>query len=438
MAAALANHRFSNAVLITATLPIAVVYAWRTLLGPIVVPSSDPVDLFEVYVPTGATLAAGGDPYSQCTGRACWIGLTNAASTYPPVVSWLSQPLHNVDHAVLGAVALVVAQAFVALFVLTIARALRLQGWQAVVLVAITAIAFPPLIDQVVQRNIEVVLLGVSAVWLAGWLAGDRWWAGAALGLGLALKLVQAPLLALGIWGRRWATSLVAVLVLAALWLIGAPQYLPEYFLKVVPALNTGTGYAMDIAPVSTVARLLHPASIYGLDSGIDATVRAIGAAISLTVVIVTVIVLRSPRADRTGRGLEAAAVVAASPLIVAVVRPGHLLVLLLPMIVLGTFAVRERIPWLAAAVAVSWLLTGPVYLWYTNLVAAGISGPLFAPGEEIAILGVVILWVASIRAVAAHRLIRQRESSQQRFDSPIGRLAGSESAAVASSTDVR
>ena len=199
--------------------------------------------------------------------------------------------------------------------------------------------------------------------------------------------------------------------------------------------MNTGTGYAMDIAPVSTVARLLHPASIYGLDSGIDTTVRVIGAAISLAVVMMTVIVLRSPRADRMGRGLEAAAVVAASPLIVAVVRPGHLLVLLLPIIVLGTFAIRERIPWLAAAVAVSWLLTGPVYLWYTNLVAAGISGPLFAPGEEIAILGVVILWVASIRAVAAHRLIRPQESHQQRLDTP---SRGVQSAAVASSTDRR
>ena len=58
----------------------------------------------------------------------------------------------------------------------------------------------------------------------------------------------------------------MAVLVVAVLWLIGSPQYLPEYFLKVVPDLNTGTGYAMDIAPVGAVARLLHPASIYGLD----------------------------------------------------------------------------------------------------------------------------------------------------------------------------
>lgn len=167
-----------------------------------------------------------------------------------------------------------------------------------------------------------------------------------------------------GLWGRRRAITVVAVLVVAGLWLTGSPQYLPGYFLKVVPALNTGTGYAMDSAPVGAVARLLHPASIYGLDQGVDATVRMIAGAISVTVLIVTAIALWSPRADGTGRGLEAAAAVAAAPLIVAVVRPGHLLLLLLPMLVLGTYAIRERIRWLGVAVAVSWMLTGPAYLW--------------------------------------------------------------------------
>ena len=400
MAAALANRRFANATLIASGTPILVVYAWRTLFGPILSPSSDPVDFFEDYVPTGAMVASGHDPYSQCLSRACWIGLTNAWSVYPPIVSWLSQPLAHVDQAALGAAALVVAQACVALFIWTMARALRVRGWQPVAMFVIAAIAFPPLIDQVVQRNIEVLLLSLSGVWLMGWVAGDRWWAGAAIGLGFALKLVQAPLLLLGVWGRRSAITVVAVLVVAVLWLIGSPQYLPEYFLKVVPDLNTGTGYAMDIAPVGAVARLLHPASIYGLVPGVDTTVRIIAGAISATVLIMTAITLWSPRADRTGRSLEAAAVVAATPLIVAVVRPGHLLLLLLPMLVLGTFAIQQRLLWLGVAVAVSWILTGPAYLWYTNLYAEGVRGPLMAAGAEIALLGTVILWLTSLRAL--------------------------------------
>jgi len=399
-AAAVANRRFSNTILIASGAPIFVVYAWRTLIGPILSPSSDPVDFFEDYVPTGAMVASGHDPYSQCLSRACWIGLTNAWSVYPPVVSWLSQPLGLVNRAALGAAALVVAQACLALFIWSIARALQVRGWQPVAMFVIAAIAFPPLIDQVVQRNIEVLLLSVSGVWLLGWVAGDRWWAGAAIGVGVALKLVQGPLLLLGAWGRRRAITLVAVLVVAVLWLIGSPQYLPEYLLKIVPELNTGTGYAMDIAPVGAVARLLHPASIYGLVQGVDTTVRIIAGAISATVVIMTVITLWSPRADRSGRALEAAAVVAATPLIVAVVRPGHLLLLLLPMLVLGTFAVRERRVWLGILIAASWILTGPAYLWYTNLYAEGIRGPLMAAGAEISLVGMVILWLTSLRAL--------------------------------------
>ena len=431
MAAALANRRFANATLMAAGTPILVLYAWRTLFGPILSPSSDPVDFFEVYVPTGAMVASGHDPYTQCLSRTCWIGLTNAWTDYPPVVSWLSQPLALVDQAVLGAAALVVAQACVALFIWATARALRVQGWQPVAMFVIAAIAFPPLIDQIVQRNLEVLLLGVSGVWVMGWVAGDRWWAGAALGLGLALKLVQAPLLLLGVWGRRRAITLVAVLVVAVLWLIGSPQYLPEYFLRIVPELNTGTGYAMDIAPVGALARLFHPASIYGLVPGVDTTVRILAAAISATVLIMTAITLWSPRADRTGRALEASAVVAATPLIVAVVRPGHLLLLLLPMLALGTFAVRERLLWLGVAVAVSWILTGPAYLWYTNLYAEGIRGPLMAAGAEIALLGTVILWLTSLRALrlATPSLLGNRDATVQQS----GRMADRAEKGVAS-----
>jgi hypothetical protein len=380
--------------------PIVLLYLWRTLVGPIVSPGSEPVDFFEVYVPTGAMVASGQDPYSQCHGRACWLGLTQAWTDYPPVVSWLTQPLANIDPMVLGAVALLVAQACVVLFLWAFSRAVDVPNWRQFAVLVIAVIAFPPLIDQIIQRNIQVLLLGLSGVWLLGWVAGDRWWAGAALGLGMALKLVQAPLLALGAWGRRWVTTSVAIAVFVVLWVVGSPQYLPEYLLKVIPEVNTGTGYAMDIAPLGAVARFLHPASIYGIDQGVDLTVRAISAVISLTVFIVTILALWAPRKDRSGRSLEAAAVVAATPLMVTVVRPGHMLLLLLPVLVLATFAFRERIVWLGVAVAVSWTLMGPAYLWYTNLFAAGFRGPLMTAGEELSLLGMVILWLASVRVL--------------------------------------
>ena len=63
-------------------------------------------------------------------------------------------------------------------------------------------------------------------------------------------------------------------------------------------------------------------------------------------------------------------------------------------------FAIRERLLWLGASVVVSWILTGPAYLWYTNLFAEGVRGPLMAAGAEIALLGTAILWLISLWAL--------------------------------------
>lgn len=400
---ALANRRFQLVLLLLAGVPVAAAYLWRTVVAPIGYAGSDPVDFFEDYVPTGRMLANGLDPYSLCMSRACWIGLTDAWSVYPPVVSWLSQPLYHVEHNGLGIGALLAAQACVAVFLWAMAKGLAIRNWKALVLMGLVVMAFPPLIDQVVQRNIEVLLLAVSGIWFAGWVGGDRWWAGAALGTGIALKLVQAPLLLLVAWRQRFRMGITAVVTFFAFWAVGAPQLLPEYLTKVLPSINAGTGYAMDIAPVGAVARLFHPGSLFGQGSGIDPTVRAIGFAISLGVLMLSAYSLRTPMSDPTGLGLQASAVVAATPLMVAVVRPGHLLLLLLPMLVVGTLAVRTHQLGIGVAVGISWLLTGPLYLWYTNLVALSVRGAFVRPGEEIALLGVVILWITSLVAVRRH-----------------------------------
>lgn len=403
--AALANRRFQSVLALVAGGPILLSYLWRTLLSPIIAPGTDPVDFFEDYVPTGRLLATGQNPYSECMSRACWKGLTNAWSVYPPVVSWLSQPLWPLDHALLGAGALLVAQVCVVLFVGLMVRTLAIRDWRAILVAAVAVCSFPPLVDQVVQRNIEVILLAVSAIWFAGWVAGDRWWGGIALGLGVAVKLVQAPLFLLTVWGRRMRTAVAATVVAVVLWAVAAPQYLPEYLFRVVPQLNAGTGYAMDIAPIGTIARLLHPTSLFGgQPSGVDATVRTIALGVTLIVTIATVLAIRSPAHDARGRALEAAAVVAATPLVITVVRPGHLLLLLLPVLVVGAVAWRERRALLGVTVLVSWVLMGPAYLWYTNLVALGFRGAFVRPGEEMAIIGAALLWLACLVALDRRR----------------------------------
>jgi hypothetical protein len=80
----------------------------------------------------------------------------------------------------------------------------------------------------------------------SSWLCGDRWWGGAGLGVGLAVKLVQAPLVLLSLWCRRWVTVAVAAATWAVLWSVAAPRFLPEYLFQVLPSVGQGSGEEMD------------------------------------------------------------------------------------------------------------------------------------------------------------------------------------------------
>ncbi len=397
------RRQFRWLLLAISGMAIGIQYGWQTLITPALFPGSSPVDFIEDYVGSAQLMLAGVDPYSACHTRACWADLANTASVYPPVVTWLSLPLAHIDKTVSGDAALVAMQVFVVIFLFTIAKALNVHDRQAIVALAIITIAFPPLIGEIVKRNLEVLLLALSGIWFWGYVLGDRWWSGAALGIGLALKLVQAPLLFLGIWCRRWVTTVAALVAFAVLWAVGAPQYLPEFITRVLPGFNTGTGFAMDVAPVATLARLFHPGSMYGYGSGVDLTVRVLSYVIAGAVVLLTVISVGSPRSDRDGRALEAAAVVAATPLVLAVVRPGHLLLLLLPIAVLLIAGVRNR-DWISVALVVAgWALMGPVYLAASNVLAAGIGLPWTRIGEETAVAGTILLWAVSLRSLRGH-----------------------------------
>src|SRR5260370_9797017 len=101
--------------------------------------------------------------------------------------------------------------------------------------VELSRFVVPPLIGEIVKRNLEVLLLALSGVWFWGYVLGDRWWSGAALGIGLALKLVQAPLLFLVIWCRRWVTTFAALVAFAILWAIATRNYLPNFSTRSLP-----------------------------------------------------------------------------------------------------------------------------------------------------------------------------------------------------------
>jgi hypothetical protein len=101
------------------------------------------------------------------------------------------------------------------------------------------------------------------------------------------------------------------------------------------------------------------------------------------------------------GRALEAAAIVAATPLIASYSWGTHLALLLLPMFVLTAWAVKSRDWNVLALVAASWLLIGPVHKMLQVLLVSGYANVLVLRViAECGVVGVLALWIACLYAV--------------------------------------
>ncbi len=399
---AFANRRFRTVILVLAGVPIGVAYAWYGVVWPLV--WNQVSDFRQVYLEGARVIATGGDPY-QCSTGFCsghtqgWLGA--AGAVYPPFALWLIQPFARFDPSVADAAALILANVCLGLFIWIVMRSLEVKDWQLKALIALMCVSFAPTLTEVQNRNFQVLLLLMSGVLLMGWRRGDRWWAGLALGLGLAIKLVEAPLLVLGLWGRRWLLVAFAVLTWAGLWILAVPSLLPEYLFRVLPSVGRGSGEEMNVTPLATIARLFHPESLYLVGRGVDTLVLALTAAVSLGVLVLTAWRLRAPRLDPRGRALELAAGFATMPLLLTLGWAGQLILLPLPMTVLVEFGLRQQSRRVLVAVAASWLLIGPVYVSFTNAFAQGFGFPLlFQVWADSALAGVVILWLASLYAL--------------------------------------
>ncbi|OLB92936.1 MAG: hypothetical protein AUI15_19655 [Actinobacteria bacterium 13_2_20CM_2_66_6] len=399
---ALANRRFRTLILLMAGTPIALAYAWYGVVWPLI--WNQVSDFRQVYLEGARVIAAGGDPY-QCNTGFCsghtqgWLGA--AGAVYPPFPLWLTQPFAPFDPLVVDAFALVAANICLGLFIWVVVRSLALNDWQLRALIVLLSVSFAPTLTEVQNRNFQVLLLLLSGLVLVAWQRGDRLWGGAALGLGLAIKLVLAPVLLLGVWGRRWLMVVFGLATWAMLWLLAVPRLLPEYVFQVLPSVGRGSGEEMNVAPLAAVARLFHPESLYLQGRGVDTPVLAVTAAFVVTVLVLTTIRLRTVRPDPGGRALEVSTAFAAAPLLLTLVWAGQLILLLLPMIVLLNFGLRTGSRRVVAAVVVSWLLIGPVYLAFTNAFAIGFGFPiLFQIWSDSALAGVVILWLATLDAL--------------------------------------
>ena len=398
--AALRNRRFRTLLLVVGGAPVALLYVWQALIQPIFL-GGYLGDFQESYLRASQRIAAGQDPYDLCATLGC-LEPTGPQYVMPPVLAWLLQPLVHVDAHVITVGDVLLLNAALALFVWLMLRTLRVRDWQIAALLVLIAIAFEPVVGNVEEGQVNLVLLGLSGVWFAAWVDG-RWWGGIALGAAVAVKLIQGPVVLLVAWRRRWSMLAAAAAAGLVLWLAGAPQYLLEYLLKVLPAVSGGTGFFENHSPGGTLARLFDPNTFIAV-RGSPAPARVLTVVVALAVVAITFGGLRRSK----DRGLDAAAIVAATPLIASYSWGTHLVLLLLPMSVLVVWALR-RSDWLVLGmVAVSWALIGPVHKLLQALLVTGYSDlVVLRILAEAGVVGIAAVWVATLVAVrrSAHDL---------------------------------
>ena len=402
------NRRFRTLLLAIAAVPIAALYVWRTLILPALT-GALPSDFSANYMAAAARIAAGRDPYDLCVIQGCAatagtftpLPLAGAQYVTPLPVGWMLQPLVGADPRLQLAIVIGVLQVALVVFLWTTMRAIRVKDWQLALLLVLVVLGFEPVVGNFDEGQVNLVLLGLSGIWLLAWVAGDRWWGGAALGAAVAIKLLQAPLGLLLLWGRRWRMVLAAALAGAALWLLAVPQYLPEYLFKVAPVLAGGTGLFENHSPGGTVARLLDPGTFLGAVRDTSPAARVITTAIALVTLAITFWIIRQPRSDRTGRALEAAAVVSVGPLVASYSWGTHLVLLLLPMLVLVAWAVHRRDWTVLGLVALGWALIGPGHNWFQVLLVSGYPNLLVLRlMAEFGVVGITAIWIASLLAV--------------------------------------
>jgi arabinofuranan 3-O-arabinosyltransferase len=409
MAAAMQNRAFRSLLLVLAGVPIGALYLWQALIQPLAF-GAYLGDFQESYMRAARRFAEGSDPYDLCRTMGC-LEPTGPQYVMPPPLGWALQPLISVDGHVITVAAILVLNASLFVFLVCVLRALDVRDWQVAVLLLLIAISFEPVIGNIDEGQVNLVLLALSGFWLWGWVGGG-WWAGVPVGLAVAVKMIQAPVGLLILWSRRWWTLVAAVAAGLGLWLLAAPTYLFEYLFSVLPAVSQGTGLYENHSPGGTVTRLFAPETFLGVQRGSPPAARYITIGIALLAIAITVAILRTPAAGRTGRALEAAAVVALTPLVTSYSWGTHLVLLLLPMLVLAVWSIRRRDWTVAAIVFAGYLLLGPGHNRMQTLLVTGYSNLLVLRLlAELGTVGVLSIWIATLLAVRRERSRAVQES---------------------------
>ncbi|HKW71711.1 MAG TPA: glycosyltransferase 87 family protein, partial [Candidatus Dormibacteraeota bacterium] len=196
------NRRFRTLLIVVSGVPITATYIWQALIQPIFL-GGYLGDFQESYMRAAMRIASGQDPYDLCASMGC-LEPTGPQYVMPPVLAWMLQPLIGVNGRAITVGAVLLLNASLALFIWMTLKAMRVRDWQLAALLVLVALAFEPVVGNIAEGQVNLVLLGLSGVWFLAWME-NRWWGGAALGAAIAIKLIQGPVALLVLWARRWA-----------------------------------------------------------------------------------------------------------------------------------------------------------------------------------------------------------------------------------------
>jgi arabinofuranan 3-O-arabinosyltransferase len=395
---ALDNRSFRTLLLVVAGVPVAAQYLWQALIQPLAL-GAYLGDFQESYMLAARTLARGGDPYDFCRTAGC-LEPTGPQYVMPPPLAWLLQPLIGVDSRLITVGAILLLNASLFLFLWCLLRALKVTDWQLAALLVLVALGFEPVIGNIDEGQVNPVLLALSGVWLLAWVR-DRWWGGLAMGAAVAIKVIQGPVGLLMLWARRWSMLAAAAAAGLVLWVLPGPRYTLEYLTTILPPVSQGTGLYENHSPGGTITRLFDPNTFFGAVHGSPPGARIITLGIALAALVITFAVLRRPSQTSEGRLLEAAAIVAVTPLVTSYSWGTHLVLLLLPMLVLVAWSIGRRDWTVLALIAAGYLLLGPAHKGMQVLLVSGYSNlVVLRLLAELGVLGVIAVWAASLLAL--------------------------------------
>jgi uncharacterized membrane protein YkvA (DUF1232 family) len=403
--ASLENARFRWLLLAVAGAAVIPAFAVTMVIIPLL-HQSLPGDL-AAYVKAARLIHDGADPYTSWLSSHSLDPTRRTGYIYPPLLAWLLSPISALpDPLLLTSVFILDVLALTAFWWLT-TRSLQFRGPQSIVLIVVSTFAFFPVQENFKWGQVNLLLLALSSLWFVAWVEGLDAIGGVALGISIALKLLQAPVLLLLVLTKRFRMAAISLLVVLVAFLVASPQLLPEYFTRVLPELNASTGYMANLAPIAFFSRLIQPQNVYANVEAVPQLARVAAVIASTAAVLITAraILLSLGATSPSERSLQAACVLTLSPLVSTIDWPAHMALLLIPMAVLFDWSLRRRRRGFAVAVIVSWLALGPVQqvLWTVADNPGALSafvGPIYWSLSEGAAAALFLMWGAATLAL--------------------------------------